>query len=96
MVIATVDTGNGAQAALRRTVTISRADASVVAVQGNEAVSPGRRARTWMRFIHTGEVYGIVGQTVAGLASLAAVFLVYTGLALAFRRLVLPLFRRRA
>lgn len=95
MVIATVDTGNGAQAALRRTVTISRADASVVAVQGNEAVSPGRRARTWMRFIHTGEVYGIVGQTVAGLASLAAVFLVYTGLALAFRRLVLPLFRRR-
>ncbi len=92
---ATIDTGNGAQAALRRTLTLSRADASVVSERGDEANSPGRRARTFMRFIHTGEVYGLPGQTIAGLASLASVFLVYTGLALAFRRLVLPLVRGR-
>lgn len=49
--------------------------------------TPGQRARRWLRFIHTGEVYGVAGQTVAGLASLAACVLVYTGLALAGRRL---------
>lgn len=57
------------------------------------APTPGQQARRWLRFIHTGEVYGIAGQTVAGLASLAACFLAYTGLALAWRRLMLPLVR---
>jgi uncharacterized iron-regulated membrane protein len=33
-------------------------------------------------------------QTIAGLAPLAACFLAYTGLALAYRRLIRPLFRR--
>ena len=83
----------------RRTVTLSSADASLVKLspppgQG-VTQSPGQVARLWFRFIHTGEQYGVVGQTIAGLASLAACFLVYTGLALAFRRLVLPLLRKR-
>jgi hypothetical protein len=39
-----------------------------------------------LRFAHTGEVAGIVGQTVAGLVSAGGAFLVWTGLALAFRR----------
>lgn len=91
----TVDRGNGAQAALRRTLTISRQDGSVVAESGPEAMSPGSRARIFLRFIHTGEVYGIIGQTVAGLASIASLFLVYTGLALAYRRLIAPLLRAR-
>ncbi len=56
--------------------------------------SPGRRARINIRFLHTGEVLGFVGQTVAGLASLAACLMVWTGLALAWRRLIRPLFRR--
>jgi uncharacterized iron-regulated membrane protein len=58
--------------------------------------SPGRRARTNIRFLHTGEVFGFIGQTVAGLASLAACFSVWTGLALAWRRLIRPLLRKRA
>ncbi|WP_108663637.1 PepSY-associated TM helix domain-containing protein [Acuticoccus kandeliae] len=91
-----IDRGNGAQAALRDTALVSRADGAVLSVTGNEADSPGRKARVWMRFIHTGEVYGLVGQTIAGLASLAACFLVWTGLALAWRRLVQPMLRRRA
>ena len=55
--------------------------------------SPGSRARSTIRFLHTGEVLGLAGQTVAGLASLAACFLVWTGLALAWRRLIRPLFQ---
>ncbi|HLM00647.1 MAG TPA: PepSY-associated TM helix domain-containing protein [Pyrinomonadaceae bacterium] len=48
--------------------------------------SAGRRLRSWMRFAHTGESFGIVGQTIAGLASLGGAFLVWTGLSLALRR----------
>jgi uncharacterized iron-regulated membrane protein len=58
--------------------------------------SPGSRARSTIRFLHTGEVFGVAGQTLAGVASLAACFLVWTGLALAWRRLVQPLLRKRA
>jgi len=57
--------------------------------------SPGSRARSNIRFLHTGEVFGFVGQTIAGLASLAACLLVWTGLAMAWRRLIQPLFRKR-
>jgi uncharacterized iron-regulated membrane protein len=48
--------------------------------------SAGQQARSWLRWIHTGEAGGTGGQFVAMLASLAAVFLVYTGLALSLRR----------
>lgn len=48
-----------------------------------------------MRFAHTGEYYGLAGQTLAGLASAGGAVLVYTGLALAWRRFVAWL-RRRA
>ena len=47
----------------------------------------GRKARTWLRYLHTGQALGWPGQLVAGLASLGALVLVYTGFALAFRRL---------
>jgi len=51
-----------------------------------EDASPGRRARSWMRWLHTGEAFGWPGQLVAGLASAGGAVLVYTGLALAWRR----------
>jgi uncharacterized iron-regulated membrane protein len=80
----------------RQTVTLSAVDAGFVSLSSTQAVaqSPGQRARGWIRFAHTGEQYGIVGQTLACLASLAACFLVYSGLALAWRRLIVPLYRR--
>jgi uncharacterized iron-regulated membrane protein len=94
---ATLELASTDRRAPRRTVTIGAADASVIRVspvQGAEAQSAGQRARTWLRFVHTGEQYGVIGQTLAALASLAACLLVYTGLALAYRRLLRPLFRR--
>jgi uncharacterized iron-regulated membrane protein len=39
-----------------------------------------------LTFRNTGEAAGLVGQAVAGLASTGGVFLVYTGVALAWRR----------
>ncbi|HEX6736709.1 MAG TPA: PepSY domain-containing protein, partial [Vicinamibacteria bacterium] len=44
------------------------------------------RLRSWMRWIHTGEAGGWPGQAVAGLASAGGALLVWTGLALAWRR----------
>lgn len=48
--------------------------------------NPVQKARTWGRWLHTGEALGVVGQTVAGLASAGGVILVWTGVALSWRR----------
>jgi uncharacterized iron-regulated membrane protein len=47
----------------------------------------GRQLRTLARVLHTGEVGGVLGQLVAGLASTGAAFLVWTGVSLAWRRI---------
>ena len=67
----------------RTTLAMDRATATVL----REDV-PGRasRARTWIRWLHTGEAFGFIGQTIAGIASLAGCFLVYTGWSLSWRR----------
>lgn len=49
-------------------------------------LSAGQKLRGWMRFAHTGELGGPVGQMLAALGCLAGVVLVWTGLALAWRR----------
>ena len=48
---------------------------------------PARRARQFLRYAHTGEYWGLAGQLLAGLFSLAAVLMVWTGLSLAVHRL---------
>lgn len=48
--------------------------------------SPGRRAQQFLRYAHTGEYWGLAGQLLAGLFSLAATVMVWTGLSLALRR----------
>ncbi len=82
----TIDEGYGGQPQKRATLTVNRADGTVVAFETFDALSPGRRARSWLRFVHTGEYYGLLGQTVAGLVSAGGAVLVYTGIALAWRR----------
>ncbi len=68
--------------------------ADVVRVKRGSDWSKGAQAWGVVRFLHTGEYFGVVGQTIAGLASLAACFLVYTGFVLSWRRLVSPYLRR--
>jgi uncharacterized iron-regulated membrane protein len=81
-----IDLGNGGQPQLRSQLTLDRRTGEVVRWAPYSNNTLGRRLRTWLRFAHTGEVYGFAGQTVAGLASLGGAFLVYTGLSLAWRR----------
>lgn len=82
----TIDAGTGGEPQKRGTLTVSRvADSTSWAPFASQ--SSGRRLRGWLRFLHTGEALGLPGQTLAGLVSLGAVPLVYTGLALSLRRL---------
>jgi uncharacterized iron-regulated membrane protein len=85
-VVFAIDAGDGGQPHLRSTLTLSRADGEVVSYEEFAGLSLGRRIRNVMRFAHTGEVLGIPGQTIAGIVSAGAVVLVWTGLALAWRR----------
>ncbi len=78
----------------RTQVTIDSKTGAVIRSESFANYSRGRQLRTWMRFAHTGEFYGVIGQTIAALASTGAALLVYTGLSLAFRRLWRSLFPR--
>jgi uncharacterized iron-regulated membrane protein len=82
----TVDEGSGGQPQRRSTLTVSRATGAVEKTETFADLSLGRRLRSWLRFAHTGEYYGLPGQTVAGIVSAGGVVLVYTGIALALRR----------
>jgi uncharacterized iron-regulated membrane protein len=46
----------------------------------------GRQLRSWFRFTHTGESFGIVGQIIGFIACVGGAFLVWTGFSLALRR----------
>ena len=77
-------------------MTLDRDTGAVVSWETFEDQTPGRRLRSWLRFIHTGEAGGLAGQAIAGLASGGAVLLVYTGLALTLRRFLAWLRRKRS
>jgi uncharacterized iron-regulated membrane protein len=85
-VVFAIDKGDGGQPQHRSTLTLDRATGEVVSYEAFGDQSLGRRLRSISRFAHTGEVLGIPGQTIAGLATAGSVVLVWTGLALAWRR----------
>lgn len=82
----TLDAGDGGQPQKRATLTMDRRNGDIVRWEPFSSQSPGRQARTWLRFAHTGEVYGLTGQTLAGLVTGGGAVLVWTGIALALRR----------
>jgi len=64
---------------------------AVLKAEGPADASTGRRLRSWLRYLHTGEALGLFGQIVAAIASLGGAVLVWTGLSLSWRRF----FRRK-
>lgn len=83
----TIDHGDGGQPQKRAQLTLDRKTGEVVKWEPFSSFTKGRQLRSILRFAHTGEVLGVAGQTIAGLVSLGACFLVWTGLALSWRRL---------
>jgi uncharacterized iron-regulated membrane protein len=81
----TIDEGGAGQPQYRGTLSLDRATGRAT-WEGFDQQTAGRRLRSILRFAHTGEVLGLTGQTIAGLVSLGAVVLVYSGFALSLRR----------
>ena len=82
----TLDEGDGGQPQKRHVLTLDVSDGEVIKWAPFTSQSAGAQARRWVRFLHTGEALGLTGQTIAGIASFAAILMVWTGLALALRR----------
>lgn len=92
--VVNIDSGTGGQPQKRGQLTVDRDTGEVTKWEPFAAGTAGRRARSWLRFLHTGEALGLLGQLVAGIASLGATVLVWTGIALALRRLARKLSKR--
>jgi uncharacterized iron-regulated membrane protein len=82
----TILRGSRGRPDLRAQLTLDRASGEVVTWQPYASQSFGRKARAWMRWLHTGEAGSWPGQTLAGIASAGATVLVWTGFALSWRR----------
>ena len=82
----TLDEGDGGQPQKRHVLTLAVSDGEVIKWAPFTSQTAGAQARRWVRFLHTGEALGLAGQTIAGMASFAAILMVWTGLALALRR----------
>lgn len=70
----------------RREVTVALPSGEILKTEGFETLSPARKARSFVRWIHTGEAGGLPGQTIAGLAATSSIVLVWTGFSLSWRR----------
>jgi uncharacterized iron-regulated membrane protein len=81
-----VDEANGGRPDKRSQLLLDPRTGSLVEHKTYAQQEAGQQARAWLRWIHTGEAGGLLGQFIAMLASAAAVMLVYTGIALALRR----------
>ena len=81
-----IERGNRGRPDLRSQLTLDPNTGEVVRWEPFSSFNLGRQLRSWARFAHTGEAGGVIGQTVAALASAGAAVLVWTGFALAWRR----------
>jgi uncharacterized iron-regulated membrane protein len=86
MLDVSVDKSVGGQPEQASQLVINRESGQVVAVKRFSDNNAGGKLRAWARFTHTGEEFGVVGQIIAAMASLGAVFLVWTGISMAIRR----------
>jgi uncharacterized iron-regulated membrane protein len=90
-----IETGTGGQPQKRTQYLLNPDNGEVIKAIRFTDGSLGQRLRAFVRFGHTGEYGGLAGQAIAALCSLGACVLVYTGFALAIRRLRANLNRRR-
>jgi uncharacterized iron-regulated membrane protein len=73
---------------LRGTLTVNRGTGAIMGWSDFSSNSTGQKLRLLARFTHTGESLGVVGQSIAGVATAGGAMMVYTGLALSLRRLL--------
>ena len=89
---ATVKADDGSPVFATTQIVLNPFSGEIINRSGYADQSAGRKVRSWLRYLHTGQALGWIGQLVAGLACVAGCVLVYTGFALSFRRF----FRRKS
>lgn len=83
---ATVSTTSWVRPDARTSLSFDTETGTMKVERGYAEQSRARQLRSWVRGLHTGEALGPMGQLVAAIACMAAVLLVWTGTALAWRR----------
>lgn len=84
----TIDEGIYANKFGRSNLTIDAKNGEVAKWEPYGEQNSGRQLRSWIRFTHTGESFGFIGQFIGFLACIGGAFLVWTGLSLSIRRFV--------
>ena len=70
-------------------LTLDRKTGDVLRWQSYATENSGQQIRSWVRWIHTGEAGGIIGQTIAVLTAISSILLVWTGISMAIGHLIL-------
>jgi len=81
-----IDKSIGGQPEQVSQMVIDRQNGHVEAIRRFSDNNAGRKLRAWARFLHTGEEFGVAGETVAAIACLGGIVLVWTGLSMGIRR----------
>jgi uncharacterized iron-regulated membrane protein len=89
-----IDSGNGGRPDKRSQLTLNRKSGTEVRWEPFSSYNSGRQLRAWIRFTHTGEAGGLLGQSVASIAAAGGAMPAFTGLSLAIRRLFASWARR--
>ncbi len=76
----------GAKPFMRSQLTLNPKTNQVVKWEPFSSQSKGKKWRSWIVPLHTGQAFGIVGQILMLIAAAGAVLLVWTGFALSWRR----------
>lgn len=82
----TIDKGNSRQPQKKSTVVLDNFTGEVIKWEPFSKKSKSSRWGSYIRYLHTGEALGLFGQTIAGLVSVFSCIMVWTGLAMAYRR----------
>ena len=80
------DEGQGTEKERHSELQINRPSGQILRWIHAEQMSRGQRWRTYARFLHTGQIFGLPGQVIALIATLSTLLLVWTGFALTIRR----------
>ncbi|MBT5074178.1 MAG: PepSY domain-containing protein [Kordiimonadaceae bacterium] len=91
-----IDKSKGGQPLQIGELTLNRQSGQIDVWHPFENYAAERKMTNFLRYGHTGEFFGILGQTIAGLVSIFATIMVWTGLSLAYRRYVTPWLSRKS
>ena len=81
-----IDEGKSINPFGRSQLTLNATTAEVLKWEPYSQLNAGRKLRSWARYTHTGEAFGLPGQMIGFAACLGGAFLVWTGVSLALRR----------